>query len=147
MNQQSIVMCLSLKSLNEVEIHNDLVATLKGEAKSDSIVTYYPRKPNFSSPKTPQPAQRPVPILNESDEAILLALSDSLSRRCGSLRTEFTYILPRSTTTSRTGLGSLFDILVGSHISYRKLTSTPEHNFHLNSSRCGSTIKTGRGMA
>jgi hypothetical protein len=39
MDQQSIVMYLSLKGLNAVEIHNDLVATLKGEAKLDSTVT------------------------------------------------------------------------------------------------------------
>jgi hypothetical protein len=37
MDQQSIVMYLSLKGLNAVEIHNDLVATLKGEAKSYSL--------------------------------------------------------------------------------------------------------------
>jgi hypothetical protein len=70
----------------------------------------------------------------------------SLSRRCGSLRTEPTYTIPRSTITSRTSLGSSFDIFVGSHIFYRKLTSTPKHNFHLNSSRCPSTRKTGHDI-
>jgi hypothetical protein len=75
-DQQSTVMYLSLKGLKAVEIHNDLVATLKGEAKSYSIVTYYLRKPSFSSPNTPQPSESPAPILNESDEAILLALSE-----------------------------------------------------------------------
>jgi hypothetical protein len=74
--QQSIVMYLSLKDLNVVEIHNDLVATLKGEAKSYITVTYCLRKPSFSSPKTPQPYESPAPILNESDEVILLALSE-----------------------------------------------------------------------
>jgi hypothetical protein len=76
MDQQSIVMYLSLKGLNTVDIHDDLVAALKGEAKSYSIVTYYIRKPSFSSPKTPRPSESTVPILNESDEAILLPLSE-----------------------------------------------------------------------
>jgi hypothetical protein len=53
MDQQSTVMYLSLKGLNAVEIHNDLVDTLKGEAKSYSTVTYYLRKPSFSSPRHP----------------------------------------------------------------------------------------------
>jgi hypothetical protein len=53
MDQQSIVMYPSLKGLNAVEIHDDLVATLKGEVKSDSTVTYFLRKPSFSSPKIP----------------------------------------------------------------------------------------------
>jgi hypothetical protein len=43
-DQQLIVMYLSLKRLNAVKIHNDLVATLKGEVNSDSTITYYPRK-------------------------------------------------------------------------------------------------------
>jgi hypothetical protein len=65
MDQQSIVMYLSLKGLNAVEIHNNLIAILKGEAKSYRTVTYYLRKPSFSSPKTPQPSGSPAPILNE----------------------------------------------------------------------------------
>jgi hypothetical protein len=43
-------------------------------------------------------------------------------------------------------LGSPFDIFVESHIVCRKLTSTPEHNFYLNSSRCSSTGEAGRGI-
>jgi hypothetical protein len=66
-------MYLNLKGLNTVEIHDDLVATLKCEANSDSTLTYNLLKPSFSSPKTPQPSESPAPILNESDEAILLA--------------------------------------------------------------------------
>jgi hypothetical protein len=75
MDQQSTVMYLSLKGLNAVEIHNNLLATLKGEAKSHRIVTDYLRKLSFSSPKTPQPFESPAPIPNESDETTLLALS------------------------------------------------------------------------
>jgi DNA-binding transcriptional ArsR family regulator len=63
------------KGLKAVEIHNNLVATFKGEAMSYSITTYYLRKPSFSSQKTRQFSESPAPILNESDEAILLALS------------------------------------------------------------------------
>jgi hypothetical protein len=69
-------MDLSLKDLNAVEIHNDFVTALNGDAKSYSTATYYLPKRSFSSPKTPQPAESPAPILNESDEAILLVLSE-----------------------------------------------------------------------
>jgi hypothetical protein len=72
MDQQSIVRYLSLNGLNAAEIHNDLVATLKGQAKSDVTVMYHLRKPSFSSPKTSHPSESPAPILNESDEAVLL---------------------------------------------------------------------------
>jgi hypothetical protein len=64
MDQQSIVMYLSLKDVNAVEIHKDFVATLKGETKFYSIVTQDLGKPSFSSPKTPQPSDSPAPILN-----------------------------------------------------------------------------------
>jgi hypothetical protein len=74
MDQQSIVMYLSLKGLNTVEIQNDLVATLKGEANSYGTVTYDLRKPRIPNPQTPQPSESP--ILNESDESILLASSE-----------------------------------------------------------------------
>jgi hypothetical protein len=146
MDQQSIVMRLSRKGSNAVEIHNDLVATLKGDAKPYSTITYYLRKPSFSSPKTPQPSESPAPIRNESDETILLALSEKPFAWCGRLRQEPTYTLPWSTTTSRTSLCSPFDIFVGSQIFCRMLIDIPEHNFYLSPSRCFSTRKTGRGM-
>jgi hypothetical protein len=76
MNQQSIAMYLSLKGLNAVEIYNDIVVTLKGEAKSYRTVAYPLCKPNFSSPKTAQPSESPAPILIESDETIFLAASE-----------------------------------------------------------------------
>jgi hypothetical protein len=76
MDQQSIVMYLSLKGLNAVEIHNNLVVTVKLEAKSYSIVTDCLRKASFSSPKTPQPSKSPALILNQLDEAILLAFCE-----------------------------------------------------------------------
>jgi hypothetical protein len=64
MDQQSIVIYLNLKGLDAVKIHNDLVATFKGEAKSYTTVAYCLRKPSFSNPKTPQPSESPAPILN-----------------------------------------------------------------------------------
>jgi hypothetical protein len=72
-------MYLSLKGLNAVEIHNDLVATFKGEAQPYNIVTYYLGKPSFSSPRTGQPSESPAPSLNESNEAIFLVLSEEPS--------------------------------------------------------------------
>jgi hypothetical protein len=51
MDQQWIVTHLNLKGLNAIEIHNDIVATLKAETMSYSTVTYYLSKPSFSSPK------------------------------------------------------------------------------------------------
>jgi hypothetical protein len=51
MDQQSIAMYLGLKDSNAVDIHNDLVATLKGEAKSSSTVTYLPPQAEFIDPK------------------------------------------------------------------------------------------------
>jgi hypothetical protein len=69
-------MYLSLKGLNAVESHNDLVAALKGKPKSDCRVRYSFCKPSFSSPKIPQPSESPVPIINESEESILLAFSE-----------------------------------------------------------------------
>jgi hypothetical protein len=79
MDWQSIVMYISLKGLNAVKIHNDLVATLRGEAKFYITGTYYLRKPSFLSPKIPQPCESPAPILDESNEAIVLALSEEPS--------------------------------------------------------------------
>jgi hypothetical protein len=66
----------SLRGLNAVKIHKDLVATLTGEAKSDGTVTCYLGRRSFSSSKIPQPSESPPPILNASDEAILLASSE-----------------------------------------------------------------------
>jgi hypothetical protein len=102
MNQQSVVMYLSVKGLNGVEIHNDFVATLKGEAKFYSTVTYYLRKPSFSSPKTPHPLRVQLQFLmNWMKQSCWLYLK-SFSRQCGSLRAEPAYTLPPSTIASRT---------------------------------------------
>jgi hypothetical protein len=146
MDQQSIVMYLSLKGLNAAKIHNDLVAILKGEANSYNNVTQYLRKPSFSSPKAHQPSESPASIVNESDEAILLALSEGPFASVRQLERR-THLHPSPIYDHLTHkLGSPFDIFVGFHIFCRRLTKAPEHNFHLNFSRCSSTRKTVRGM-
>jgi hypothetical protein len=129
MDQQSIVTYLSLKGLNAVEIHNELVATFKGEAKPCHSITYCLRKPSFSNPWASRRSENPAPILNVSDEVICWLYLKSLSRRRGSLCAEPTYTLPRSTTASSTSLGSLFDIFVGSHIFRRKRQAHPSTTF------------------
>jgi hypothetical protein len=79
MDQQSIVKHLNLNGSNAVEVHNDFVATLKGEAKSDSTATYYLRNPSFSSPKTPQPSETPAPhLLSKGDKHARAHLSFEL---------------------------------------------------------------------
>jgi hypothetical protein len=141
-----MVMYLSLKGLNAVEIHKDLVATLKSEAKSDGNIKEYLRKRSFSSSKIPSLLRVQLQFsMSRMKQSCSLYLK-SLSRRCGSLRAEPTYTLPRSTAISRTSLVSAFDTFVGSHIFCRKLTSTPEHNFHFNCSRCSSTRKAECGI-
>jgi hypothetical protein len=147
MDRQSVMMYLGLKVLNTVEIRNDLVATLKGEAKSYSNVTYYLRKPNFASLKTPQPSESPAPILDESNEAILLALSEKpfASVRQLACRTRLHSSKVYDHITHK--LGCTVRYLHWVPLFCRKLTSIPEHKFHLNSSRWSSTRKTDRGRA
>jgi hypothetical protein len=50
MDQESIVQYLALKGMSAVEIHKDLVATLKDEAVAYSTVTRYLRSTSFSAP-------------------------------------------------------------------------------------------------
>jgi hypothetical protein len=147
MDFQSIVMYLSLKGLNAVEIHSDLVAILKGEAKFYRIVACHLRNPSFSSPVIPSPSESPAPILNESDEADLLSFSEqpftSVRQLAGRahLHPSTVYDHP----AHKLGF-TVQDIFVGSYLFCGRLTSTPEHNFHLNSSRCSNTRKTGHSM-
>jgi hypothetical protein len=146
MDQQSIASHLSLKSLYTIEIGNDLVALLQGKAKSYSILTYYLHKPSFWHPKTPQSSESSAPILNESEEAILLAVSETPFASVRQLARRTHRHHWASTTPSHTSLGSPFNISVMSHIFCRKPTRIPVHIFHLNPSRCSSSRKTGRGM-
>jgi hypothetical protein len=65
MDQQSIVTYLSLNGLNAVEIHNNLVATLKGEEKQYRNVTYCLRRIHVSADS----------VWTESDSMLLAKLS------------------------------------------------------------------------
>jgi hypothetical protein len=76
MDQQSIVIYLSRKGLSAVAIHNDLVATLCAEAVSYPSVTRYLREAIFASSNPPDPLPPPEHQLDDSDQAILLALAD-----------------------------------------------------------------------
>jgi hypothetical protein len=145
-DQQSIVMDFSLKGLNAVEIHNDLVATFKGKAKSYSTVTYSLRKPSFSSPKTPQPSESPASILNESDEAILPGLSEEpfASVRHLARRTHLRGFTVYDHLTHKLGFVVGYRCWVPHFLS--EADKHTEHNFHLNFLKCFSTRKTGRGM-
>jgi hypothetical protein len=88
MDQQLIMMYLSLKGLNAVEMHNDLIATLKGEAKSSRVITYYLRKASLSSQKHPSLLRAQLQFSpNRMKQSCWLYLK-SLSRRCGNLRAE-----------------------------------------------------------
>jgi hypothetical protein len=140
-------MYVGLKGSDAIAIHNNLLATLMGEEKLYSPVMYYLRKPGFSSPKTAQPSGSPAPILYESDEAILLALSEEPFASVRPLARRI-HLYPSTVYNHITHkLGSPFDIFAGSHIFCRKLTNTPEYNFHFNHSRCSGTRKTGCSMA
>jgi hypothetical protein len=76
MDQQSIVLYLSRKGLSAVAIHDDLVATLDAEAVSYPSVTRYLREAIFASSNPPDPLSPPEHRLDDSDQAVLLALAD-----------------------------------------------------------------------
>jgi hypothetical protein len=78
MTQRPIVAYLSLKGMSACKIHDDVVATLGPDAASYSSVTGYLREARFP-PSKPEP--HPTDIqrdLDDSDQAILAALEDSL---------------------------------------------------------------------
>jgi hypothetical protein len=52
MDQQLIILCLSMKGLSAVAIHDDLVTTLGAEAVSYPSVTLYLREAIFASART-----------------------------------------------------------------------------------------------
>jgi hypothetical protein len=76
MDHKSIVLYLSRKVLSVVAIHDDLVATLGAEAVSYPSVTGDLRKAIFSSSNPPDPLAPPEHQLDDSDQAIFLALAD-----------------------------------------------------------------------
>jgi uncharacterized membrane protein len=76
MNQQLIILYLSREGLSAVAIHDNLVATLGAEAVSYLSVTRYLRETIFASSNPPDPLPPPEHQLDDSDQAILLALAD-----------------------------------------------------------------------
>jgi hypothetical protein len=78
MDQQSIVLYLSRKGLSALAIHDDLVATLGGEAVSYPSVARDLHEAIFASSNPLDPVPSPENPLNDSGQAILLALADQL---------------------------------------------------------------------
>jgi hypothetical protein len=77
MTQRPIAAYLSLKGMSPREIHDDIVATLEPDAASYSSVTRYLREARFP-PSKPEPYPADVQRdLDDSDQAILIALKDS----------------------------------------------------------------------
>jgi hypothetical protein len=76
MDQQSIALHLSRKGLSAVAIHYDFVATLGAETVSYQSVAGYLREAIFASSNPPDPLPPPKHQLDDSDQAILLALAD-----------------------------------------------------------------------
>jgi hypothetical protein len=78
MTQRPIVAYLSLKEMSAREIHNDIIATRGPDAVSYSSATHYLREARFP-PSKPEPHPTDVQRdFDDSDQAILAALEDSL---------------------------------------------------------------------
>jgi hypothetical protein len=78
MTQRPIVVYLSLKGMSAREIHDDIVAALGPDAVSYSSVTRYLREAQFPPSK---PELHPADVqrdFDDSDQAVLAALEDSL---------------------------------------------------------------------
>jgi hypothetical protein len=65
MDQRSIVLCFHMMGMSAQAIHDDLAATLGDKALTDSRMTKYLRKAQFT-----------LPHLDDSDRAILAALEE-----------------------------------------------------------------------
>jgi transcriptional regulator of acetoin/glycerol metabolism len=76
MDQRSIVLYLARKGLTSMEIDNGLVATLGSDAKVYSSVTRFFHEAKFPWPNPPTTFSRENPSLDDSNEAILLALTE-----------------------------------------------------------------------
>jgi hypothetical protein len=74
MDHKSIVLYLSLKGMTAIEIHADLVVTLKIEVVCYGLVTCYLHSRNFTTFIDPRQIEPPDPILTESDMPILAIL-------------------------------------------------------------------------
>jgi hypothetical protein len=76
MDQQSIVLYLSRKKLSAIAIYDNIVATLGAEAMGYPSVIRYLREAIVASSNPPDPLPPPEHQLDDSDQAILLALAD-----------------------------------------------------------------------
>jgi hypothetical protein len=76
MDQQSVILYLSRKDLSTVAINDVFVATFGAEAVNYPSMTRYLREAVFASSNPPDPLPRPEHQLDDSDQAIFLALAD-----------------------------------------------------------------------
>jgi hypothetical protein len=76
MDQRSIVLYLARKGLTAMEIYNDLVVTLEPDAKGSRSVTPFLHQAKFPWPNPPTAFSEENPSLDDSNEAILLALTE-----------------------------------------------------------------------
>jgi predicted transcriptional regulator len=99
MDQRSIVLSLARKGLTAMDISNDLVVTLGLDAKGHSSVTRFLREARFPSPNPPITFSEESRSLDDSNEAILLGLTE---QPFASVR-EFSRLthLPRSPVSRR----------------------------------------------
>jgi hypothetical protein len=84
MTQRPIVAYLSLKGMSPLEIHDNIVATLRPDAMSYSSVTHYLREARFP-PSKPEPHPADVQRdLDDSDQAVSPLLKIARVPQCGS---------------------------------------------------------------
>jgi hypothetical protein len=76
MGQRSIVLDLARKGITAMEIYNDLVVTLGPNAKGSRSVTRFRREAIFPSPNPPTTFSEETPGSGDSNETILLALTE-----------------------------------------------------------------------
>jgi hypothetical protein len=93
MDQKSIVLYLSLKAMTAVEIHADLIVTLKTEAVCYGSFTHYLCSRSFTISIDPGQSEPPNPVLTESNKTILAALEEQPFPLVGQLA-QVTYLAP-----------------------------------------------------
>jgi hypothetical protein len=78
MDQKSIVLYFDLKGINAINIHKDLMATIKEDAMLYALVMRYLRSSNFSVSTDHEPEERLAPSVKQLNKIILLALGGEL---------------------------------------------------------------------
>jgi hypothetical protein len=76
MNQRTTTLCLTRKVLSAVEINADVVAALGPESMSYPSVTHYLRQAKSATSNPRIIFSEPEPELDDSDETILVTLSE-----------------------------------------------------------------------